>query len=106
MYCLCVEYPMPAAPEQFRAYYAARHLPLASRLPGLLSYEVAYPKSFNESADVPFCIFRGYFASAEAMEQALFSETGAEVAADVPNYSPTGCRMYHHPVALSQLAAA
>lgn len=106
MYSLCVEYPMPADPEQFRAYYTARHLPLATQLPGLLSYEVAYPKSLNNRADVPFCIFRGNFASAEAMEQALFSEVGAEVAADVPNYSPKGCRMYHHPADLAQRAAA
>ena len=106
MHCLCVEYPAPADPEQFRTYYTTRHLPLAEQLPGLLSYEVAYPTPMSDRSDAPFCIFRGYFSSAEIMERALFSEVGAEVTSDVANYSPGGCRIYHHRVDLTQKVAA
>lgn len=106
MHCLCVEYPVPADPDRFRAYYTTRHLPLAAQLPGLVSYEVAYPASIDDSADAPFCIFRAYFETPDAMEKAIFSETGAEVASDVANYSPEGCRLYHHAVTPAQQAAA
>ncbi|AVW93630.1 MULTISPECIES: EthD family reductase [Roseobacteraceae] len=106
MYCLCVEYPTPVDPDYFRNYYDTRHLPLAQRLPGLISYEVAYPSPLREGAHSPFCVFRAYFASPDDMQKALFSEEGSEVASDVPNYSPNGCHMFHHPVNLTKQAAA
>ncbi|PRY86049.1 EthD family reductase [Donghicola tyrosinivorans] len=106
MYCLSVQYPMPDDPDQFRDYYLNRHIPLAETLPGLRAYEVAWPKALGADTDVPFCIFRGYFDSADAMKKALMSEEGSEVAADVPAYSPKGATMCHFPVETKELALA
>ena len=96
MHCLVVEYPVPDDPARFREHYEQRHLPLARQLPGLVRAEVAWPEPLIPGADVPFCVFRAVFADAMAVQAALMSESGAELAADVPNYSPKGARMYHH----------
>lgn len=96
MHCLVVEYPTPADPARFRSYYESRHLPLARTLRGLLRDEVHWPAPLNPAAEAPFCVFRAYFEDARAMEAALVSEIGAELAQDVPNYSPLGARMYHY----------
>lgn len=98
MHCLVVDYPQPDDAAQFRAYYEAHHLPLAAQLPGLLRMEIAWPEGLNAADPGPFCIFRALFADAEAMGAALRSEIGARLAADVPNYSPAGARMYHHAI--------
>lgn len=95
MHCLTVEYPEPDDRTHFRSHYQARHLPVAEQLPGLIRLEVAYPQALNPRDEVPFCVFRAWFPDAQSMEAALFSEIGAELAADVPNYSPRGARMYH-----------
>lgn len=104
MYCLSVQYPTPDDVDAFRSYYAERHLPLAERLPGLRSYDVAYPAPLGPDNGTPFCIFRGYFDSAQDMQRALMSEQGAEVAADVPNYSPKGATMFHFAVDAKELS--
>lgn len=96
MHCLVVEYPAPAEPDRFRQYYEQRHLPLVQDLPGLIRAEVAWPQALAPASVVPFCVFRAVFADAAAMQAALMSETGAELASDVPNYSPRGALMYHH----------
>ncbi|AUR01686.1 MULTISPECIES: EthD family reductase [Roseobacteraceae] len=106
MYCLCVHYPTPDDPAQFRDHYETRHLPLAERLPGLRSWDLAWPQPLGPDTGAPFCVFRGYFDSAEAMQKALMSEEGTEVAKDVPNYSPKGATMYHFAVTTKALAPA
>jgi uncharacterized protein (TIGR02118 family) len=93
MHCLTVIYPTPEDKTAFREYYETRHLPLASRLPGMTSMHHAFPDAIGPG-DV-FCIFQAEFASGAALEQAMMSEVGQEVAQDVPNYSPRGAQVFH-----------
>jgi len=94
-HCLTVRYPRTDATESFKAYYAGTHVHLARQLPGLTSLSFAYPVPLGSADDAPFCIFQGWFESEEMMGRALQSEIGAKVAADVPNYSPKGARLFH-----------
>jgi uncharacterized protein (TIGR02118 family) len=96
MHCLTVLYPQPDDPQCFKAYYAGTHLPLARLLPGLKSCSFAYPAALGSLEGIPFCIFQAWFDSAEAMTGALQSEIGAELAADLPNYSPKGATLFHY----------
>lgn len=94
MYKLIVIYPTPAEPEQFKDYYARKHVPMARGLPGLLRCEYAYPQPLGEQ-EAPFCVFEGWFESREALFAALESEQGQALAADVANYSPAGATLLH-----------
>jgi uncharacterized protein (TIGR02118 family) len=94
-HCLTVLYPHPDDREHFRSYYAGTHMPLARQLPGLKSCSFAYPAALGAVGDSPFCIFQAWFESEASMGQALQSEIGAKLAADVPNYSPKGARLFH-----------
>jgi len=93
MHCLTVIYQRPDNPEQFKRYYAETHIPLVRQLPGLKSLSYAYPEALG--GDAPFCIFQAFFESPQAMGQAMQSEQGKKVAADVPNYSPKGATLFH-----------
>lgn len=97
MHCLTVTYPAPDDPEAFKDYYVNRHVPLARTLPGLLSCSFAFPEQLGP-AEAPFCLFQAFFADGAAMGAALQSEIGAQVAADVPHYSPKGAALCHYDV--------
>jgi len=97
MHCLTVLYPTPDDPEAFKAYYLSKHLPLAAKLPGLQRSSYAFPEQLGPG-EAPFCIFQAWFADGGAMGAALQSEIGAQVAGDVPNYSPKGASLCHFPV--------
>jgi uncharacterized protein (TIGR02118 family) len=97
MHCLTVTYEVPDDPAHFKDYYVKTHIPLARALPGLLSLSYGFPEPMTP-APAPFCIFQAYFTDVAAMEDALRSEIGARVAADVPNYSPTRPSLSHHEV--------
>lgn len=94
MHCLTVLYPRPDDEAHFKKYYEEKHIPLAKQLPGLKSCHYAYPAAIGPG-DAPFCIFQAWFDSPEAMGQAMQSELGQKVAADVPNYSPKGATIVH-----------
>jgi len=98
MHCLTVTYPAPKDAAHFRAYYEGKHVPLAKQLPGLKSCSFGYPESLG-TGPAPFCIFLAWFDDGAAMLAALQSEIGQKVAADVPNYSPSGATLFHFPVA-------
>lgn len=96
MHCLTVTYAAPDDAAHFKTYYINTHIPLARSLPGLLSSDYGFPQPMRGPA--PFCVFHAYFEDEAAMEAALKSEIGARVAADVPNYSPSGASLSHYPV--------
>jgi len=96
MYCLTVIYPRPDDEAAFKAYYEAKHVPLAAGLPGLKSMHFAYPEAVGPG-DV-FCIFQGYFDDVESFGAAMGSDIGRQVADDVPNYSPKGAQVFHFAV--------
>ena len=96
MHCLTVTYPQPDKPEDFKRYYERNHIPLAKQLPGLKSCSYGYPSALGDAAGVPFCIFQAWFDNAAAMGQAMQSDVGKKVAADVANYSPKGATLFHY----------
>jgi uncharacterized protein (TIGR02118 family) len=95
MHALVVLYPQPDDPEAFRDYYETRHVPLAAELPGLVTQSFGYPAALGPDPSPWFCIWRGEFESAAALEAALGSPVGQQVAADVPNNSPKGATLVH-----------
>lgn len=97
MHCLTVTYDAPDDPAHFKRYYVKTHIPLARKPPGLESLTYGFPEAMTP-APAPFCIFQAYFADAAAMGAALQSEIGAQVAADVANYSPHRPTLSHHEV--------
>jgi uncharacterized protein (TIGR02118 family) len=94
MHILTVTYPKPDDPAAFKRYYEGTHIPLARTLPGLKALRFGYPDALTPG-ETPFCIFQAEFDSPSAMAQALKSEIGTKVAADVPNYSPKGATLFH-----------
>ena len=98
MHRLLVSYPCPADPAAFLDYYASRHVPLARTLPGLLACRWVQPQALGPGEGAPFVLFEADFASEAAMFQALGSDIGRDVAADVPCYSPAGASLVHYEV--------
>ncbi|MBF1800940.1 EthD family reductase [Alloalcanivorax profundimaris] len=98
MHKFMVLYPRPDDEAHFRRYYADKHLPLASTLPGLKRYECVYPEAMGPHPSPHFCIFEGWFESERAMRDALDSEVGRALAEDVSNYSPKGALLLSAPV--------
>ena len=95
MHALFALYPQPDDSTAFRDYYETKHVPLAAKLPGLVAQCHAFPAALGPEPSPWFCIWRGEFEDAAAMEAALASAVGQEVAADVPNYSPKGATLLH-----------
>ncbi|RYF42084.1 MAG: EthD family reductase [Comamonadaceae bacterium] len=98
MHRLLVTYPRPADPQRFLDYYTSRHVPLARTLPGLLACRYMQPQALGPGEAAHFLVFEADFESEAAMFAALGSPTGAQVAADVPNYSPGGATLMHYDV--------
>jgi uncharacterized protein (TIGR02118 family) len=98
MHRLQVSYPTPSDPAAFLRYYVEHHVPLARTLPGLLDCRYVQPKPLGPVDGVPFMLFEADFVDERALFNALQSPVGAQVAADVPNYSPAGATLMHYDV--------
>ena len=98
MHRLIVTYPVPANADSFLTYYTQKHVPLARTLPGVLDCRFVQPKALGPGAASIFLLFEADFATEAAMFAALGSPQGAQVAADVPNYSPGGATLLHYEV--------
>lgn len=98
MHRLLVAYPMPANADHFMDYYVTHHVPLARKLPGLLDCRWMRPAALGPGQPAHFLLFEAEFADESAMFAALGSPIGAQVAADVPNYSPGGASLMHYAV--------
>lgn len=96
MHKLLVLYPEPVDREAFTAYYESVHLPLARRLPGMLSSRYSLGVAGSESPY--FAVFEAEFADAAALGAAMASPEGAAVAADVGNYATGGAVVVDYPV--------
>lgn len=93
MHVLLVLYPHPEDPAAFRDYYERHHVPLATKLPGLIAQSHGYPVALGPEPSPYFCVWRGEFRSAADLDAALASDLGREVGADVPRYSPRGATL-------------
>lgn len=95
MYKLLVLYPHPQSAEEFQEYYVKKHIPLASKLPGLRSSRYAFGVQGVGEASPFFCVWEGEFDSAEALGHAMASPIGQAVADDVPAYASGGAVVLH-----------
>ena len=87
MHKLVVLYPQPSEPENFLAYYETKHQPLVQYLPGLISS--SYGRVDNPNSEY-FVVFEAVFNDLPSLQEALGSQAGKNLAADIPNYSPKG----------------
>jgi len=93
-----VLYPEPVDPDHFRDYYVNHHLPLATRLPGLLAWRYSFEVAAIQGETPYFAVFEAEFADAAAMSAARASPQGQQAAADVVNYATGGAVIIHYPV--------
>lgn len=96
MHKIVVLYPKPTDPDHFRDYYANTHIPLAKELPGLKAIRYSMDVQGLGGESPYFCVAELDFEDAAAMGQALGSEQGKKVAADVGNYATGGVTMVHY----------
>lgn len=76
-------YRQPADPEQFLKHYFNVHVPLALKLPGLISYDVSKaPIQGRFDDDPPFLIGTLTFSSMMDIKAAFDSELGRQCAND------------------------
>lgn len=91
MHRLLVLYPEPDDRAAFTAYYTKNHLPLAQKLPGLVSWSYSTDIAAGPEVRAPyFALFEADFASRDAFTAAMESPEGRAVAEDVPNYATQG----------------
>ncbi|MFI6866615.1 EthD family reductase [Nocardia sp. NPDC050406] len=98
MHKLVVLYPKPADPDHFRDYYVTTHLPLATKMPGLLAWRYSFDIAATNGESPYFAVFEGDFADADALAAAQASPEGQRAAADVPNYATGGVVIIDYPV--------
>jgi uncharacterized protein (TIGR02118 family) len=102
MHKFIVLYGTPEDPEHFRSYYESTHVPLAAELPGLKAWRYSFDVSSpGEEAPPYFCIFEAEWEDEAAMGEALSSEQGRKVGADVPNYATGGATILTYPISAS-----
>jgi uncharacterized protein (TIGR02118 family) len=102
MHKLVVLYPQPTDPEHFREYYVSTHLPLASRMPGILDWRYSFDVASAPGESPYFAIFEADFADAATLGAALSSPEGTATLAEVPNYATGGSIALNYPVHTSE----
>lgn len=85
-------YKHPASAKEFDAYYFAKHVPIAKKIPGLRRYEVSTgPVSPLQGGDSPYHLAAVLtFDSVAAIGAALQSPEGQATAADLGNFATGG----------------
>ena len=89
-------YKHPTDVAAFNRYYYGVHVPLAKKVPGLVSYEVTRGAIAGVGgASVPYHLIAGLgFASLTAINAALISPQGQAVAADLGNFATGGVDVF------------
>jgi uncharacterized protein (TIGR02118 family) len=95
---LLVSYGQPDDPGAFDDYYRDTHAPLASELPGLISFSVGHPQPMDPSQPGPYLVAELDFESEQAMGAAFASNEGKAAAADMGNFATGGATMTHFDV--------
>jgi uncharacterized protein (TIGR02118 family) len=86
-----VLYKTPKDPAAFDKYYAATHIPLAKKLPGLRKYTVSQgPVATPAGPSGIHLIATLTFDSMEAVQKAFGSPEGEATAADLPKFASGG----------------
>jgi uncharacterized protein (TIGR02118 family) len=93
---LLVVYRTPKDPAAFDRYYAATHVPLAKKLPGLRSYVISDGPvtAPGGSASGVHLVATLSFDSVAAIDAALGSAEGKAAAGDLANFADGGVDLY------------
>jgi len=87
---LLVLYETPAEPAAFDDYYRSTHIPIAKKLPGLLSYIISGKPPNAIAGKAPYLVAELEFADSAAVDAALASTEGQATAADLANFAQAG----------------
>ena len=85
-----VLYNTPSDAAAFDSYYRATHIPIAKKLPGLLSYTISAQTPRVLAGTAPYLVADLEFANMGAIDAALISPEGQATAADLANFAQTG----------------
>ncbi|MBX5437569.1 MAG: EthD family reductase [Alicyclobacillaceae bacterium] len=96
MHRVVVLYYQPDDPDHFRNYYVNKHIPLASKLPGLVAMRYGFDIEMLVGDQKFFCIWEGDFPDAQTMAESMSSEIGRAVDADTKNYASGGFVIFHY----------
>jgi uncharacterized protein (TIGR02118 family) len=91
---LVVLYKKPADTAAFDSYYFSKHVPIAKKIPGLVSYEVSAGAVASPGGASPYHLVATLgFASMDAIQQAFASPEGGATARDLANFAQAGVEM-------------
>ena len=84
-------YSQPSDPTAFDQYYFGKHVPLAKRIPGLLSYEVTRGAVMGmQGKHSNYMVAVLEFESMDSIANAMNSPEGQATAADLVNFASAG----------------
>jgi uncharacterized protein (TIGR02118 family) len=84
-------YHQPADPAAFDRYYFGTHVPIAKKVPGLLSYVVNQgPVNAIAGSPAPYLIAELEFDTMADLQAALSSAEGQAAAGDFSNFAQAG----------------
>lgn len=93
-------YSQPSDPTAFDAYYFGKHVPLAKKIPGLLSYEVTRGEVMGmQGKHGVYLVATLAFESMESIAKAMGSPEGQATAADLANFATAGVEIMFSEVA-------
>jgi uncharacterized protein (TIGR02118 family) len=85
-----VLYHTPEDPAAFDEHYSEIHIPLAKRLPGLLSYTVSRNLAPLDGDKGIYLVAELDFPDTATMQAAFASPAGREAGADIPKFATGG----------------
>ena len=87
-------YKKPQDPAAFDRHYSSVHLPLARKIPTMLSYEISTGPVTTAAGESPYHLVAILeFESMNAIQQALGTPEGQATAADLDNFAQAGVEM-------------
>jgi uncharacterized protein (TIGR02118 family) len=87
-------YGQPTDPAAFDDYYTNTHVPLALKVPGLVSFTTGKCASLGQGEPPYYMVANLGFETAETMNTALTSPEMAAASSDVPNFATGGATLY------------
>ena len=91
-----VQYGQPTDPQAFDQHYRDVHIPITRKIPGLVRFTIARPKSLGGEA--PYLLAELDFESVEAFGAGMQTPEGQASGADVANFATGGVTMSHFDV--------
>jgi uncharacterized protein (TIGR02118 family) len=94
MFYVSICYGKPADPAAFDDYYTNTHVPLALKVPGLVSFTTGKCQPLGRVEPPYYMVANLGFETAETMKTALTSPQMGAASSDVPNFATGGATLY------------